>query len=69
LIDSDLDCFESDFEDGDWVEDNEEHEMMEIEYGEEGIKYYFVYTKSKKHIFSESRPFPNGVEYDGREER
>jgi len=69
LIDSDLDYFESDFEEGDWFEENEEHEMMENEYGEEGIEYYFVYTKMKKHIFSEAKPFSNGVEYDRSDDR
>jgi len=63
LIDSDIDYFESDFEEGDWFEDNEEHEMMENEYGEEGTQYYLVYTKTQVHTFSEDRPFSNGVDY------
>jgi hypothetical protein len=54
--------------DGDWSEDNEEHEMMENEYGDEGTECYIIYTKSKKHFFSEDKPFSNGVEYDKSED-
>lgn len=68
LLDSDIEYFESDFVDGDWSEDNEEHEMMENEYGDEGTECYIIYTKSKKHFFSEDKPFSNGVEYDKSED-
>ena len=68
LFDSDIEYFESDFVDGDWSEDNEEHEMMENEYGDEGTECYIIYTKSKKHFFSEDKPFSNGVEYDKSED-
>jgi hypothetical protein len=68
LFDSDIEYFESDFLDGDWSEDNEEHEMMENEYGDEGTECYIIYTKSKKHFFSEDKPFSNGVEYDKSED-
>ena len=59
----DMEYFENDFEEGDWFEDNEDHEMMEDEYGEEGTQYYLVYTKTQVHTFSEDRPFSNGVDY------
>ena len=68
LFDSDIEYFESDFLDGDWSEDNEEHEMMENEYGDEGTECYIIYTKSKKHFYSEDKPFSNGVEYDKSED-
>lgn len=68
LLDSDIEYFESDFEEGDWFEDNEEHEMMENEYGAEGTECYVIYTKTKKHFFSEDKPFSNGVEYDKSED-
>ena len=68
LFDSDIEYFESDFVDGDWSEDNEEHEMMENEYGDEGTECYIIYTKSKKHFFSEDKPFSTGVEYDKSED-
>ena len=69
LIDSDLGFFDSEFEEGDWFEDNEEHEMMANEYGDEGTECYIIYTKSKKHFFSEDKPFSNGIEYDKTEDR
>ncbi len=68
LFDSDIEYFESDFVDGDWSEDNEEYEMMENEYGDVGTECYIIYTKSKKHFFSEDKPFSNGVEYDKSED-
>jgi hypothetical protein len=37
--------------------------MMEDEYGEEGTQYYYIYTKTQTHIFSEDRPFSDGVDY------
>ena len=68
ILDSDIGYFDSDFEEGDWSEDNEEHEMMENEYGVEGTECYIIYTKSKKHFFLEDKPFSNGIEYDKSED-
>jgi hypothetical protein len=68
-LDYDLDCFESEFEDGDWSEESEDHDEMEEEYGEEGSHIYKVYTKNKIHFFRVSAPFDDGVEYDYSEDR
>ena len=57
------------FDEGDWFDDNEEHEEMEREYGEEGYQYYHLYTKTKIHVFRELRPFPEGMEYEVTKER
>ena len=59
----DIEYLDNYFEEGDWSEDNEGHEMMEDEYGEEGTQYYSIYTKNQIHTFSEDRPFSDGVDY------
>lgn len=59
-----------DFEEGDWFDDNEEHQEMEREYGEEGYQYYHIYTNTKIHVFNEMRPLSEGrIEYVETKER
>jgi hypothetical protein len=65
----DLDYCDNYFEEGDWFDDDEEHEEMEEEYGEEGYQYYDIYTKSKIHVFSQSRPFADEVQYEETKDR
>jgi hypothetical protein len=48
---------EYDFEPADWVEDNEDREYYDENYGEQGTDYYAIETKSKKVIFSHLRHF------------
>ncbi len=48
---------EYDFEPADWVEDNEDREYYDENYGEQGTDYYAIETKSKKVIFSHLRNF------------
>lgn len=55
---------EYDFEPADWVEDNEDREYYDENYGEQGTDYYAIETKSKKVIFSHLRHFDLPYELD-----
>jgi hypothetical protein len=59
----DMEYLDNYFEEGDWFDKNEGYEIMADSYGEEGTQYYYIYTKTQTHTFSEDRPFPNGVDY------
>ena len=52
------------FERGDWFDDNEEHEELEEQYGEEGTDYYSIETKNKQVIYSKLRHFDLPYELD-----
>ena len=66
-INYDTDYIVLEFEEGDWFDDNEEHEIMEETYGREGYNLYRAFTKNYQHDFREMKPFSNGIEYDGSE--
>ncbi len=63
-FDYDIDVFFTEFEEGDWFDDNEEHEIMEETYGEEGYNLYQIVTKNFQHNFRDMAPFSNGLSYD-----
>lgn len=48
---------ESDFESADWVEDNEDRQYYDENYGEQGTDYFSFRTKNKTVIFSHMRHF------------
>jgi hypothetical protein len=66
--DSIFDMFLVDSEGGDWFDDNEDHNALEAEYGDEGYDYYEIHTKNKIHDFECCKPF-GGVEYTGTRNR
>jgi hypothetical protein len=68
-VDKPQDYFYIEYEEGDWSDDNDEHDALEAEYGSEGYNYYEVKTKTKIHQFEEMKPFSNGLEYTGTTER
>lgn len=55
---------EHDFERGDWFDDNEEHEIYEEEYGEEGTDYYIIETKNKLVTLSKMSLSDSHYEFD-----
>ena len=67
--DDDVDDDDEDDGDDDEDEDEDDEDDDENEYGGEGYQYYHIYTKTKIHVFSELRPFPEGIEYVETKER